>query len=170
LLAAAESFSPSEFSKLTDYLVTMAVRYNLIGELRTGVLANYYTDIPPKIRSGELSKAAKVARELNPIYPRDNEFMLSFSVKVLNDSKKARFLLLKIENSLDNRTNIIDSDPKAVNLEHIFPRNPSQEWKECIDSIGKESLQDYTNRLGNLALTPAVANRGISTKSFSEKK
>jgi hypothetical protein len=65
--------------------------------LRTGVLANFYADIPKKIRSGEIKKSAKVFREIKPIYPNDEEFEQAFSVKVLRDAQKARYLLIEIE-------------------------------------------------------------------------
>jgi hypothetical protein len=144
LLAAAEKFSEIEFSKLTDYLITMAVRYNLIGELRTGVLANYYIEVPKKIRAGEIIKAAKVAREIHPIYPSDEDFKGAFSIKVLKDSRKARYLLMEIEKHLAGGLRRIETDPKRVNLEHILPRNPSQDWKDAVESIGQDLLPEYT--------------------------
>ncbi len=170
LLAAAEKFSEVEFSKLTGYLVTMAVRYNLIGELRTGVLANYYVEVPKKIRSGEITKAAKVAREIRPIYPNDNDFIQAFSIKVLRDSRKARYLLAEIEKYATGGSRQIVGDPKKVNLEHVLPRNPSQDWKDTINSIGEDLLSDYIYRIGNLALVSSVSNRGLGSKSFAKKK
>jgi hypothetical protein len=170
LLAAAEKFTETEFSKLTDHLVVMAVRYNLIGEQRTGVLANYYVEMPKKIRSGEINKAAKVAREIRPIYPTDEDFKHAFSTKVLKDSGKARYLLMEIEKQVTSGTRRIERDPKKVNLEHILPRNPSQDWNDTVKSIGQDLLPDYINRLGNLALVSAIPNRGIGSKSFVKKK
>lgn len=170
LLAAAEKYTEVEFSKLTDYLVVMAVRYNLIGEQRTGVLANYYVEIPKKIRSGELTRSAKVAREIRLIYPSDDDFKLAFSTKVLRDARKARYLLMEIEKySAGGSLQIVD-DPKKINLEHILPKNPSQDWHETINSIGQDFLQDYINRLGNLALVSATTNKGLGSKSFESKK
>ena len=170
LLAAAEKYTEVEFSKLTDYLVVMAVRYNLIGEQRTGVLANYYVEIPKKIRSGELTKSAKVAREIRLIYPSDEDFKLAFSTKVLRDARKARYLLMEIEKYSAGGSRQIVDDPKKINLEHILPKNPSQDWHETIDSIGPDFLQEYINRLGNLALVSATTNKGLGSKSFESKK
>jgi hypothetical protein len=170
LLAAAEKFTEVEFSKLTDYLVVMAVRYNLIGEERTGVLANYYVEIPKKIRSGELTKSAKIAREIKLIYPSDDNFKLAFSTKVLRDTRKARYLLMEIEKYSAGGARQIVDDPKKVNLEHILPRNPSQDWAETVESIGSDFVQEYISRLGNLALVSATPNKGLGSKSFSKKK
>jgi uncharacterized protein with ParB-like and HNH nuclease domain len=170
LLAAVEKFSENEFSKLTDFLVVMAVRYNLIGELRTGVLANYYVEIPKKIRSGELHKCSKVVRELRLIYPEDSDFKQAFSNKVLKDSQKARYILSEIEKQAVGGSFQLIDDPKKINIEHIFPQNPSQDWKDTINSIGADFLQEYTYRIGNLALVTTTSNRGLGSKSFEKKK
>ena len=170
LIAAAQEFSPDEYSKLTNILVVMAVRYNLIGELRTGVLANYYADIPPKIRSGELNKSAKVFREIKPIYPSDEDFEKAFSVKVLRDAKKARYILTEIEKHISEGKIEISSDTKKVNLEHIFPRNPSQEWKEMFKSIGDDDAKKWIYRIGNLALLSTSPNKSYGSRGFAVKR
>lgn len=170
LMAAAEKFTETEFGKLTDYLVVMAIRYNLIGEQRTGVLSNYYVEIPKKIRSGEIIRASKVAREVRSIYPTDDDFREAFTTKVLRDSRKARYLLMEIERHASGGSSRIESDPKKVNLEHVLPLNPSSQWKDTLDSLGPDLVREYTYRLGNLALVPATANRGLGSKNFERKK
>lgn len=170
LIAAAQEFEPSEFSKLTYILVVMAVRYNLIGELRTGVLANYYADIPKKIRTGTLTKSAKVFREIKPIYPSDEEFEQAFADKVLRDAKKARFLLIEIEKYISGSKLQVVRDTRKINIEHILPRNPSQEWADTLKSIDNDDIQKYTYRLGNLALVSAAPNKGMGSKGFDVKK
>jgi len=170
LLAAAQEFDESEFGKLTDVLVTMAIRYNLIGELRTGVASNYYVEIPPKIRSGEIRKSAKVFRELKPIYPSDEEFEHAFSMKVLKDSRKARYILSEIENYVGGSVHQITTDTRKINLEHILPKNPSGDWRSTIESIGNDDLDDFTNRIGNLALVSKKLNKRMGSKTFHKKK
>jgi hypothetical protein len=171
MLAAAEEFSGNEFGKLTDILVAMAVRYNLIGELRTGVAANYYVEIPPKIRSGQITKSAQVFRALKPIYPSDRNFEEAFATKVLKDTRKARYLLSKIEEHEHKETQQVAGDTRKVNLEHILPKNPSStDWKDTIASIGRDELDDYTYRLGNLALVSSAVNRRVGAQGFERKK
>lgn len=169
LLAAARKFPEEEFRKLTEILVVMAIRYNLIGELRTGVLSNYYVEIPQKIQDGKIKKGAKVFRQLKPIYPSDKEFEEAFEKKALKNSQKARYLLAEIENYEHMGTYQVVDDPKKVNLEHILPKNPSQVWKNTIESLG-EDLDEYTYRLGNLALVSTAVNKELAAKDFEEKK
>jgi len=170
MLAAAQVFSEREFGKLTDIFVVMAIRYNLIGELRTGVAANYYVEIPPKIRAGEITKSSQVFRSLKPIYPSDRDFERAFGTKVLRDTRKVRYLLSAIEEYDQGGTKQVASDTRRVNLEHVLPRNPPGEWKATIDSIGKDDLDDYIYRLGNLALVSSSVNRAAGSKGFEHKK
>jgi hypothetical protein len=169
LLAAAQKFDENEFGKLTHILVVMAVRYNLIGELRTGVLANYYVEIPKKIQNGDINKSAKVFREIKSIYPSDEEFLAAFSIKSVKNSEKARYLLSEIENLSNSSTHQVIPDSKNVNLEHILPKNPSQDWVSSIKSLG-DHLDEYTYRLGNLALVSSISNKRLGAKSFNAKK
>ena len=148
----------------------MAIRYNLIGELRTGVAANYYVEIPPKIRRGEITKSAQVFRTLKPIYPSDEDFERAFATKVIRDSQKARYLLSTIEEYEQGGVKKVSDDTRRVNIEHVLPRNPTGEWKDTIDSIGKDNLEDYIYRLGNIALVSSSVNRAVGSKGFEDKK
>ncbi len=170
LLAAAQEFPEDEFGKLTDILVIMAVRYNLIGELRTGVAANYYSEVPKKIRNGDIRKSAKVFRELRSIYPKDDEFKAAFSTKVLRNSRKARYLLAEIEKHLNAGVSQIVNDTRAVNLEHILPKNPSQQWSKTVATMDVEEVDEYINRIGNLALVSSTVNKNVGTSGFERRK
>ena len=60
------------------------------------------------------------------------------------------------------------TDPDKVNLEHILPKNPNQDWNSVI-SGDKEIVTECLNRLGNLCLLDKPSNRGQAAKSFAEK-
>ena len=170
LMAAEGVFNKTEFRKLAHVLVVMAVRYNLICEGRTGVSANYYAEIPKKIKNGEYSKSAHVFRHLKPIYPSNDEFKESFLTKTLTDTKRARYLLIEIENNISGEEKVVNSDPEKVNLEHVMPKNGNQHWISEITGIDEESRKYYVNRLGNMALVSKEKNKRVGSKSFDEKK
>lgn len=170
LLSAYENFAKDEFKKLTRLLVVMAVRYNFIGEERTGVAANYYSDLPKPIRAKSISKAAHVFKALKPIYPSDSSFSAAFKVKSVTDTKRARYILAEIENSTSPSEKIVNSDPDEVNLEHILPRNVNQHWKAVDTGVEPDEHREFVNRLGNLALVPKSKNKKVGSKSFEEKK
>ncbi|UJB68853.1 DUF262 domain-containing protein [Acaryochloris sp. 'Moss Beach'] len=170
LIAASEKFPPAEFAKLAWLMVVMAVRYNLICEGRTGVSSNYYSEIPKKIRAGDYTKASHAFNHLKTIYPGDDEFYNSFISKSLSDTKRARYLLIEIENHASGQEKVVNSDPEKVNLEHIMPKNVNQHWNEEYTGIPSESRSYYVNSLGNMALVSKEKNRRVGSKSFDEKK
>ncbi len=170
LMAASEKYKPHEFSKLAWLMVVMAVRYNLICEGRTGVSSNYYSEIPKKIRSGDYTKASHVFNHLKPIYPSDNEFYNSFISKSISDTKRARYLLIEIENYVSGQEKVVNSDPEKVNLEHVMPKKINQHWNEEYTGIPSDSRSYFVNSLGNMALVSSEKNRRVGAKSFDEKK
>lgn len=170
LMAALSNFSEDEFRKMVRIFVVMAVRYNLICEGRTGVSSNFYADIPKKIRSGDYKKASHVFNHLKGIYPSDKEFKDSFKVKSLTDTKRARYLLIEIENYLSGNEKVVNADPDKVNLEHILPKKINEHWTEETTGIAIEDHKSYVNLLGNMALVEKSSNRRAGSKSFSDKK
>lgn len=170
LMAAAVTFDETEFRKLTTVLVVMAVRYNLICEGRTGVSSNYYSDIPKKIRSGTYTKSAHISKHLQKIYPCDEEFKEAFLTKTLTDTKRARYLLIEIEENEYGNLKTVNSDPEQVNLEHIMPKSANQHWGKEQTDIENESRGFYVNRLGNMALVPKNKNKRVGSKPFKDKK
>lgn len=169
LLAASGKFEGKEFAKLAKIMVVMAVRYNLIFEGRTGVASNYYSEVPKKIMSGEFRKASHVFNHLKHIYPSDKEFRSSFMEKTISDSKKARYLLIELENYVSEEEKVVNSDPEKVNLEHVMPKNSNEFWTENITGISSGERSDYVNRLGNMALVSKDKNKRVGSKGFQDK-
>lgn len=170
LMAASEKFDAKEFQKLAWLMVVMAVRYNLICEGRTGVSSNYYSEIPRKINSEDYRKASHVFNHLKPIYPSDDEFINAFISKSLSDTKRARYLLIEIENNVSGEEKIVNSDPEKVNLEHVMPKNINQHWNEIYTGIKSDERSYYVNLLGNMALVSKEKNKRVGSKGFKEKK
>lgn len=170
LMAASEKFDAKEFQKLAWIMVVMAVRYNLICEGRTGVSSNYYSEITRKIYSGSYQKASHVFNHLKSIYPNDSEFKASFLSKSLSDTKRARYLLIEIENHASGEEKVVNSDPEKVNLEHIMPKNINQNWNESYTGIKSDEISYYVNLLGNMALVSKEKNKRVGAKKFEEKK
>lgn len=170
LMAANGRFSPEEFVKLTRLLVVMAIRYNFIGEQRTGVLANYYSEVARRISSGEHKKASHVASGLKPIYPSDLAFRDSFAIKSSGDARRVRFLLSEIESQMTGHAQVANPDPEKVNLEHILPKKINQHWVEEVTNIPSDEYAQYTNRIGNLVLVEKSKNKALGSKSFDEKR
>lgn len=170
LLAAESCFDHDEFRKLTWLLVVMAVRYNFIGEERTGVASNYYADVPKLIRGGNYRKASHVFNHIKQLYPNDISFRDAFTTKSISDSRRARYVLAEIENRISGSEKVVNSDPDEVNLEHVLPKNTNQYWSPAATNVLSDEHLVFVNRIGNLALVPKSMNKKSGNKEFSEKK
>jgi len=53
-----------------------------------------------------------------------------------------------------------------ITVEHILPRTPNQYWKNKFSEV---SRQEWTNKLGNLALLNGAKNSAASNRPFSDK-
>ena len=74
---------------------------------------------------------------------------------------------LEIASSSINSETVPDIDPNKVNLEHILPANPSDEWNSKFTD---EEFRSYHNRLGNLAIMASRINSSIGNNAFSSKR
>jgi hypothetical protein len=55
-----------------------------------------------------------------------------------------------------------------LTLEHIFPKNPRDSWRNTIPS--DKELSDFVYSIGNLSLLEKGKNRSVGNLSFEEKK
>jgi hypothetical protein len=55
---------------------------------------------------------------------------------------------------------------QEINLEHILPKNPEENWS----TFDGEEAADSVNRLGNQALLRALSNSDLKSAAFDEKK
>lgn len=170
ILAALEKFTQSEIAKLLKFLEVLMVRYQLIMGGRTGLLEIACARLAKKIADGTVTKASKAARELYDIFPSDAAFKDAFVLKQERTAKKANFVLYRIETEAGRQKGVkTEYKPDtALTVEHILPKNPSQEWNQLFHDPSK-NIEDYKYRLGNMCLLDET-NRGLGSKGFEQKK
>ena len=175
LLAAIEKFKPEEVEKLLKYLVILILRYQLVGRGRTGKLEIQSALVSEGISSGKDRSAKSVWDRLFTILPSEDEFEDDFSRYVETKPALARWILreLEIQKWIDENpgksiqtTPIADAD--LVNLEHILPKSPNQEWRHVI-SDDSDIVSDCMNRLGNLCLLDKPSNKTEASGGFVKK-
>jgi hypothetical protein len=59
-----------------------------------------------------------------------------------------------------------NEDPGQLNLEHVLPEKPENNWPEFTE----EDRKEYTKRLGNMVLLPQKLNSKLKSAPFAEKK
>jgi len=175
LLAAIANFNKDEIEKLLKYLVTLILRYQLIGRGRTGRLEIQSANVAEGISECRYKSAKAAWDQLKQIIPSDDEFKDDFSRYSEAKPNRARWLLreLEIHKWLTNNPgipiqNVPITDPDKVNLEHVLPKNPNQKWSVLLNS-DKEIISDCLNRLGNLCLIDKISNKSQGASHYSDK-
>jgi len=175
LLAAIEKFKPEEVEKLLKHLVVLILRYQLVGRGRTGKLEIQSALISEGISSEKFKSAKSAWDQLSEILPSDDEFEDDFSRHVETKPALARWILRELEIQKwmeENPSKSVQTAPindaDLVNLEHILPKNPNQEWGPEL-SVDSDIVSDCLNRLGNLCLLDKPGNKAEAAGGFVKK-
>jgi hypothetical protein len=176
IMAALRRFSDEELEKLLGRLVTLIVRYQVIGRGRTGRLEIQAAAISKAIWDKKIKTANIVWKEMLSMIPDDEEFLEDFSRYEETKAVRARWLLRELEMQAWRKANPSKaiqhspiSDPSMVNLEHILPKNPGIAWVN-VTKADQEIVRDCVNRLGNLCLLDKPSNKKKGAQAFSDKQ
>ncbi len=168
LISGFHRFSPKDFIKFVYYIETLSVRYNIICGKGRWDQESAYSKTAKAIKQSSDISPDKTAREiLKNIYPSDEEFVSAFKEKTFKTQqtdKKARYFLYRIEKSLNPKCPPFEE----TSLEHILPKNPSEEWVKNCES--GDNLEDWIHRIGNMTLLSPRSNISAGNKGFDEKK
>ena len=175
LLAALESLSPEHMERLLERLVTLIVRYQLIGRGRTGRLEIGAAAVAEGIYSRKYVTPQDIWQQLRSIVPPNEEFELDFITYEERNATRARWLLRELEIEQWRQQHPTRApqvapltDPAKVNLEHILPKNPDSTW-DSVKAHDPELVRDYCDRLGNLCLLDKASNKREAARAFQAK-
>lgn len=102
-------------------------------------------------------------------FPTNEEIRLALKDKDLYNiqSKNRSYFFELLENY--NNKEYVDTSNEAITIEHIFPRTPTEEWKQQLSREQYSEFKDkYLNTIANLTLSGN--NGALSNRSFLEKK
>lgn len=170
LLAALDKFSEQEIAKLIRDVVVISMRYSIIGSLGTGNIERSYSDAAIAVRGGKAKTAAQAFSILkNAVYPDDERFESDFATKSVTKPKLARYILAALANELQPGKELeVVQDEKKVNLEHVMPKSPTEEWNSA--AADEAEYLANVDRLGNMTLIEREVNRAAGNASFDKKK
>ena len=168
LLSILANFPAKSVSDTFKKLVSVAVRYQLVGGVGGGSLERLYSETAKSISEKNVTSTSQVISALKTV-PSDSAFKAAFRIASISKQKLARFYLreLEIASASINSETVPDIDPNKVNLEHILPANPSDEW--CSE-FSDEDFRSYCNRLGNLAIMASRINSSLGNNAFPSKR
>ena len=157
------NFNDKDILKVTKALEVLVLRNFVVA----GKVANKYEIVFAKIAYSiserEYLTSEEIVDSINKEIISDEEFYNAFTTFRIKKTSIIRYILAKINNSLNSEVQIIDNNDK-VHIEHIMPKSKG-DWK-----INDEDHQRYLWRIGNLTLLGAEYNRKNSNKLFDEKK
>jgi len=97
ILSALSRFEPAEFNNLLWILVVVIVRFQLIGQGRTGILERNLARLAVKIWKGDVLESAGIADTIEEILPDDDTFRADFSRHSEFNSSRLAYLLAMLE-------------------------------------------------------------------------
>lgn len=102
-------------------------------------------------------------------FPTNEDLKTALKDKDLyNTQPKNRNYLFEMLENYNNRE-FVDTNNENITIEHIFPRNPNEDWNSDLSSEDYFLFKEkYLNTIGNLTLSGN--NGALSNKSFSAKK
>ena len=91
-------------------------------------------------------------------------FIEKFPEHILDSQHEAKYILTSFEHHLQKPEGLDVAD-QNLNIEHIFPKNPSlNDWSNL------DEMKDHTDRLGNQTLILGNWNSTLSNHSFEKKR
>jgi hypothetical protein len=167
MLAALSKFPKGDIKNFMLMAVCWSIRFLITGT-PSGTLEGYYGRYALDIHSGKIKNARQLLKSMGPLVPDDESFKSAFVTSRVSQSHFAKYYLRALQQEADGSAEpqYVPNDGGEINLEHILPQSPSEEWED-IDTDMAEAL---TRRLGNMALLQASQNQILGNKSYEAKK
>ena len=166
LLAGYRCLNSTDFAKLLSSLVTVYIRYGLIGNQNPTDLESACFEAARKIRtqSETNKKSQKQLQGAKAILKRltvSNTVIEDAAADLILERSQSVWLMTQLANKLQSATKEIGMD--KANLEHIFPQNAGTAWTNRVD------LEPLIWHIGNLSILGNRINKKAQNKSFKEK-
>ncbi|EPY6431076.1 DUF262 domain-containing protein [Clostridium sporogenes] len=165
LLAAQNNLSNLKLKqKIFRLCSNISFRYIVICNGSANDLERAYNTLCLKINNDkdslDFSKVTKDLKEF--LVPRD-EFIASFTNKIIKTKNNKRLITYILKGIERNRGSEIKEDHT---IEHILPEKYNQKWNEIFNNEAEE----YIYRLGNYVLLEKEVNSDIGNELFENKK
>ncbi len=169
ILATAHMIDRTETEKMFQFFVSLGVRLMIASSTRTGSVEEKLADVAHKIFNKQITRHDELRTELNGITPADEPFRVAFEDAKVSKGILARYYLRSLEmagKAEPEPWHIPNDDRNVINLEHILPVKPEDNWPQFTP----DEVKMYCRRIGNIALLRASVNSHIKSASFDDKK
>jgi hypothetical protein len=117
----------------------------------------------------KITSALGLFKQVAETIPVDEEFRRAFEIATVSKASFARYYLRSLEMAAKGEATpwfIPNDDKQAINLEHVLPEQPGDNWSE----FDQDTARVYVRRIGNLALLLARNNSDLRSSDFKTKK
>jgi uncharacterized protein with ParB-like and HNH nuclease domain len=161
LLSAYKVGNLNDKRAFLSNLLTLYIRHVVIGGLEGSKLETFLYNLARRLRQDRNFATAKA--DIVRFAPTDTDFRATFLLASVNKASAARYLLREIEyNRRPTGDEVRINDLPSVNLEHVYPQNPT---------TGKWADHDqWIYRIGNLTLMSKRLNTAAKNADSPTKK
>jgi uncharacterized protein with ParB-like and HNH nuclease domain len=159
-----------EFNEVLEIIQSFVWRRFICG-VATNALNKIFMDLFKDIDENDFINSLNyslVKKKSSQRFPNDDEISKNLEYKDMYyiQPKNRTYFLERLENYGHRIQTTVENNPD-VSIEHIFPQNPSKEWKEILNDEYEE-MKKFSNTAANLTLS--AFNRELNNSIFSIKR
>jgi len=167
VLAILRHFEDREIRSTLPMLVCWTVRFLIGGSGGSGTLENLFSTTAQRISAGDITTARQLFEATRGSLPSDAAFRDAFAAANVSKNFLARYYLRAIAtNDNPDGEYRISQHHDEVNLEHVLPQEPGENWNH----ISAEDAKSWHKRLGNLTIMDSALNVAAANAPFDDKK
>lgn len=167
LLSAYEKHDETAVAPLAEALVSYYVRWSVISRKESTLLESTMFGLALKLHEGQsIGDAIKVLRDSAE---QDAAFLEAFKNASVAKATWRRHVLIRLEDAMrrtEGKTELTVKPAKKVNVDHIYPQKPEDQYRLKQPSEHDE----YVNRIGNLTLLDRTLNIKARNSTYPVKK
>lgn len=165
LLSTYTVLDKQGLEKVARLLSVFVTRYAIFAQLDPSGLENTLYSLARAVRTEEKGKVLPLIKNTLVQKAPGNKQLEALKLdgdNFLLEQEEAVYVLSRLANKLQSQTKELALNES--NLEHIFPKNPSAEWKNTSD------LEPYLWHLGNLTMLGKRLNTEVANTGFAKKR
>jgi hypothetical protein len=169
MLAVASKFQPKEASEAFRTFISWSVRFIITSNTSRGSIDEVLGEAANLVFIGDITTSAGIRKKVTDTIPLDEEFHKAFETATVSKAQFARYYLRSLEMAAKGEATpwfIPNDDKQVINLEHVLPQAPEQNWPE----FDEDETKIYARRIGNLALLLAKTNSDLQSSDFKTKR
>ncbi len=168
-LSISRKFNRDEADSAFRALISWGTRLLITGQSRNRSVEIKLARAAKMVSDEEITTAQELASEVQRVVPNDVEFKEAFATASVSKASLARYCLRSLESVEKGEPEpwfIPNDDQEVINLEHVLPRKPKDNWPE----FDADLVKAYCNKLGNQVLLQASSNTDLGNAPFSRKR